>query len=98
MLRELKNYLLFLKDYGYTEIPQRNKLNLSASKKTGKAILSPSTRDNDNRLQAVREELGDCTRCKLSEGRNKIVFGSGNPNADLVFVGPAAGQPGPGSG
>jgi len=33
MLRELKNYLLFLKGYGYTEIPQQIELNLSASKK-----------------------------------------------------------------
>jgi uracil-DNA glycosylase family 4 len=92
MLKELKNYLLFLKDYGYTEIPQQNELNLNASKKTSKTNLSPSTQDNAGLLQAVREELGDCTRCKLSEGRNKIVFGSGNPNADLVFVGEGPGK------
>ena len=42
-------------------------------------------------LQAVREELGDCTRCKLSGGRKNIVFGVGNPDADLVFVGEAPG-------
>ncbi len=42
-------------------------------------------------LQLVREELGDCTRCKLHGGRKNIVFGVGNPNADLVFVGEAPG-------
>jgi uracil-DNA glycosylase len=42
-------------------------------------------------LAAVREELGDCTRCKLSAGRKSIVFGVGNPGADLVFVGEGPG-------
>jgi DNA polymerase len=42
-------------------------------------------------LAAVREELGDCTRCKLSAGRKNIVFGVGNPGADLVFVGEGPG-------
>ena len=43
-------------------------------------------------LAAVREELGDCTRCKLHKGRRNIVFGEGNPNAALVFVGEGPGQ------
>jgi DNA polymerase len=39
----------------------------------------------------VREELGNCTRCKLHNGRKSIVFGEGNPNAALVFVGEGPG-------
>lgn len=35
--------------------------------------------------------IGDCTRCKLHRGRNQLVFGSGNPQARLVFVGEAPG-------
>src|SRR5262249_62349846 len=43
-------------------------------------------------LVAVRTEIGDCTRCKLhAQGRRQIVFGVGNPNADLMFVGEAPG-------
>jgi uracil-DNA glycosylase family 4 len=42
-------------------------------------------------LEAIREDLGDCRRCKLSMGRKKIVFGSGNPKAQLVFVGEGPG-------
>jgi len=42
-------------------------------------------------LDAVREVLGDCQRCKLCETRNKIVFGVGNPRARLVIVGEAPG-------
>jgi DNA polymerase len=42
-------------------------------------------------LALVREELGDCQRCKLAPLRTKLVFGVGNPNAHLVFVGEAPG-------
>jgi DNA polymerase len=43
-------------------------------------------------LAAIREDLGDCTRCKLHGlGRQKIVYGVGNPSADLMFVGEAPG-------
>jgi len=44
-------------------------------------------------LAAVRTDIGDCTRCKLHRlGRQQIVFGVGNPNADLMFVGEAPGR------
>ena len=42
-------------------------------------------------LDAVREALGDCTRCGLCEKRSKIVFGDGNPDANLMFVGEGPG-------
>ena len=42
-------------------------------------------------LAEVREELGECTRCKLHRHRTQIVFGVGNPKASLVFVGEAPG-------
>jgi uracil-DNA glycosylase len=43
-------------------------------------------------LAAIRADIGDCTRCKLHTlGRRQIVFGVGNPNADLMFVGEAPG-------
>lgn len=42
-------------------------------------------------LEDVRMDLGDCRRCKLSEHRKNIVFGVGNPNARLVFVGEGPG-------
>lgn len=44
------------------------------------------------RLRVVREELGDCTRCKLHARRTTLVFGVGNPEADLMFVGEAPGR------
>jgi DNA polymerase len=43
-------------------------------------------------LQLIREDLGDCTRCKLyKQGRKQIVFGVGNPRAELMFVGEGPG-------
>ena len=42
-------------------------------------------------LETLREFIGDCTRCKLAPGRTNLVFGVGNPNADLMFVGEGPG-------
>lgn len=47
---------------------------------------------NLNSLSSIEAELAGCTRCKLCEKRTNIVFGDGNPNADLVFVGEAPGE------
>jgi uracil-DNA glycosylase len=43
-------------------------------------------------LLAVRRDLGECARCKLSQKRTKVVFGVGNPRAELVFVGEGPGE------
>jgi uracil-DNA glycosylase len=42
-------------------------------------------------LDALRAHIGDCTRCKLAGGRTNIVFGVGNPHAELMFVGEGPG-------
>ncbi|MBS1849942.1 MAG: uracil-DNA glycosylase [Acidobacteria bacterium] len=43
-------------------------------------------------LRIIREDIGDCTRCRLSQqGRKQIVFGVGNPKAELMFIGEAPG-------
>jgi len=47
--------------------------------------------ENDT-LERIREDLGECTRCRLHLKRNKIVFGAGNPRAELVFVGEGPGH------
>ncbi|HIJ50001.1 MAG TPA: uracil-DNA glycosylase [Nitrospinae bacterium] len=94
LLRELKNYLLLLKEAGYSEIPCETEL-FTKTVPLESTISSPvkimATSKKATQLVQVREELGDCTRCKLSQGRKNIVFGSGNPQADLVFVGEGPG-------
>ena len=57
----------------------------------GPSLFESVERVKDDTLPRIREDLGDCTRCKLHKGRNKIVFGDGNPNADLVFIGEGPG-------
>ncbi len=59
-------------------------------------ILQPKpeygTADPAAALKLIREDLGDCTRCKLhQQGRKQIVFGVGNPRAELMFVGEGPG-------
>jgi DNA polymerase len=43
------------------------------------------------RLEQLQQEASGCTRCRLAEGRTQVVFGVGNPDADLMFVGEAPG-------
>jgi len=43
-------------------------------------------------LAAVREAIGDCTRCRLAGGRTQIVFGDGDPDAELMFIGEGPGE------
>jgi uracil-DNA glycosylase family 4 len=45
----------------------------------------------EDSLEKIREDIGDCQRCKLCSTRTHIVFGSGDPKAKLVFVGEAPG-------
>ncbi len=55
--------------------------------------VAPEAAGPDRRaaLEAIRTDMGDCRRCKLVGGRKTIVFGQGNPNARLMFVGEAPG-------
>ncbi len=104
LLRDLRNYLTFLKDYGYSDIPLQSGSILGSgsgksdlprpSTETTRQHTMTDTKTNANprlTLEEVREELGDCTRCNLHSKRKTIVFGSGNPHADLVFVGEGPG-------
>jgi DNA polymerase len=72
-------------DAGSAGLPARSAKSPAPSAPAGTAPVIWS-------LQAIREDIGDCTRCKLSTlGRKQVVFGVGNPNAELMFVGEAPG-------
>jgi uracil-DNA glycosylase len=43
-------------------------------------------------LAEVETEAADCTRCRLAETRTQVVFGVGNPDAELMFIGEAPGM------
>lgn len=57
-----------------------------------RAAGAPGASPASGSLDSVRAELGECTRCRLSESRTRLVFGVGNPDADLMFVGEAPGR------
>jgi len=59
---------------------------------SGPSLFEAINKIADDTLQKIRTDLGDCTRCKLHRGRTKLVFGDGNPKAELVFVGEGPGR------
>ncbi len=58
---------------------------------SGPSLFEAVEKVKDDTLLKIREDIGDCTRCKLHKRRNKIVFGDGSPRAQLVFVGEGPG-------
>ena len=70
-------------------VPQRpvtERTPASAPPASAVPVSGPAT------LEAIREEIGDCRRCKLQKGRTNIVFGEGDPKAVLLFVGEGPGS------
>ena len=63
-----------------------DKIPANAAPRAESGVADPGTA-----LQLIREDLGDCTRCKLHKGRTNLVFGVGNPHAELMFVGEGPG-------
>ena len=67
---------------------------LTDKEKLFEVSTKPESRfaDPAQALRAIREDIGDCTRCRLAkQGRKQIVFGVGNPRAELMFIGEAPG-------
>ena len=58
---------------------------------SGTLVTLPSLAPDGDTLERIREDIGDCKRCRLHEARHSIVFGSGDPQAKLVFVGEGPG-------
>ena len=59
---------------------------------TGPTLFEAAERVPNETLDDIRADLGECTRCRLHKARTKLVFGVGNPNAELVFVGEGPGH------
>ncbi len=97
-VRGLGNYLRFCREMGLEELPaarpEKTVMEPSGEKRAMSLPLDARSGGNSPvmSLPEIREELGDCRRCKLCEERNSIVFGEGNPDARLVFVGEGPGR------
>jgi uracil-DNA glycosylase family 4 len=66
---------------------------ISAGNQSGRkrSASLPILESTDPSLEAIKDDIGDCTRCRLHEHRKTIVFGEGDPQAKLVFVGEGPG-------
>ena len=76
-----------IQDTGYKT--QDKKSHASCILHHASALNSQQKRDA---LQALRDEIGDCQRCKLSKGRKNIVFGEGSVDAEIMFIGEGPGE------
>ncbi|MCC7174679.1 MAG: uracil-DNA glycosylase [Bryobacterales bacterium] len=103
----LRQYLVYYQDLGISHVYRRGAAAAdsgraypaaaaeSASSGNGEAGPARPVEGGENEppetLAAIREDIGDCRRCRLHEGRANIVFGAGNEQARLVFVGEGPG-------
>src|SRR5579863_8497303 len=87
---ELRRQLEFYQDLGIKQI-YRRVLPDPEMKPIPADIQLPGLVPAGDTLERISADIGDCTRCRLCKGRNKIVFGDGNEHAPLVFVGEGPG-------
>jgi DNA polymerase len=84
---EIRRRLEFYQDLGVKTIYLRPTTNNQQPTTVSLPTIEPA----QDSLLTIRGDIGDCKRCRLHEGRNKIVFGSGNEHSRLVFVGEGPG-------
>lgn len=95
---DLKNLFLFYQALGYENVPvsintSEDEQNLPVSLSTVRASIKPqNSADKAAELQQLKDFIGDCQLCKLSKQRRSVVFGSGSPDARLMFIGEAPGE------
>ena len=98
LIASLRDYLEELQETGVDGLPYAEAEQLQMSepvKVSGENLsgtLSASAANMAESLEALRQEMSTCSRCKLSETRTNLVFGTGNPHARIVFVGEAPGR------
>jgi DNA polymerase len=97
---KLRDVLEYYQDLGFTSLYRRTaqreaampKSTTSRETQPEPALFElPGLAPAEDSLQKIREDIGDCKRCRLHQSRHTIVFGSGNEQAKLVFVGEGPG-------
>src|SRR6476619_683146 len=87
---DLRRELVFLREFGYThlDLTEASGLGPRASEE---AISAPAPQRPSD-LETIAAEARICTKCRLAKTRTQVVWGTGNPNADLMFIGEAPGR------
>lgn len=83
------DFLAFQRELGVTDVPRPSSVGADAPAAT--PALAASV-DDAGGLETLAAEVGACTACRLCETRQSVVFGSGNPDAGVMFVGEAPGR------
>jgi uracil-DNA glycosylase family 4 len=98
--RDLREWVVYLEEIGVRDMrPVAQRTMAAATKPSrpsaqtflGEGFDGPPPEDAALRLAEISDEIGECTRCKLSERRTNIVFGVGSASAGLMFIGEGPG-------
>ena len=100
IIEDVRNLLEYAKSLGMTEVSvkqTRTEKQTTPNTQRTTQIAQLNTKGNGDMnnataLDKLHGKIGDCKRCKLCTGRTKLVFGDGNPNADIMFVGEGPGR------
>ncbi len=106
IIKELKKAMEFYQEIGFEQIPVKKAdlaellTNTFAIKKQSDETPSYQASEKvgayasnkEGTLKDLQREIGDCQQCRLSKERKNIVFGEGNPNAELMFIGEGPGR------
>ncbi|UCD85370.1 MAG: uracil-DNA glycosylase [Deltaproteobacteria bacterium] len=91
IVRSFKEYLLYLQDLNFEGLPKDKLTGLLGRQQ----LVSPATKETEDKaasLDALRKQISKCQLCPLGSSRTNLVFGTGSPDAQLVFVGEAPGR------
>jgi uracil-DNA glycosylase len=104
LIRQAREHLIYYGELGITDIGEVDRSDTAAIMMKQDEGIAPElslfgdvsqpsleVSHTDETLEDIRQDLGDCRRCKLWSTRTKIVFGEGNPKAELMFVGEGPG-------
>jgi DNA polymerase len=99
-VEHIRDLLLYYQALGFENLPIKiapgnavpATAGIQAIEGQASRITCCASPDKEAALVALREDIGDCQRCKLAKHRSHIVFGSGAPGARLMFIGEAPGK------
>src|SRR5579859_5890152 len=96
--RQLAAHTSYIREMGLGSLYRRGEAAVSAETVAASAVEAESvapvrveSADKPSALAAIREDIGDCKRCRLCEQRTNIVFGVGDPDTRILFVGEGPG-------
>jgi DNA polymerase len=100
IIHDIKSILEFYQDLGFEMLPIKleKKTRSAEEQKYGKPTTTRKLKNlrtsvqKEAALKALSKDIGDCKMCRLSKERTNIVFGEGNPDAKLMFIGEGPGR------